>query len=131
MSEGAPVWERDGRDWPNREASRFVEAGGLRWHVQRMGGGPVALLVHGTGAATHSWRDFAPLLARKGFAVVAPDLPGHGFTGTPAAPEGLSLPGMADGLAALLATLGGPARPWPWATRRGRRCWRACAWTAG
>jgi magnesium chelatase accessory protein len=108
MSEGAPVWEREGRDWPNREASRFVEAGGLRWHVQRMGDGPVALLAHGTGAATHSWRDFAPLLARKGFAVVAPDLPGHGFTGMPPVPEGLSLPGMAEGMAALLKALGGP-----------------------
>ena len=36
-----PVWSRDGRDWPNREASRFVEAGGLRWHVQVAGQGPV------------------------------------------------------------------------------------------
>ena len=24
-----PIWERDGRDWPNREASRFVKAAGL------------------------------------------------------------------------------------------------------
>ncbi len=31
----ALVWERDGRAWPHREASRFVQAGGLRWHVQR------------------------------------------------------------------------------------------------
>lgn len=107
--EDSPAWDREGRDWPNREASRFVEAGGLRWHVQRMGGGPVALLVHGTGAATHSWRDFAPLLAGKGFTVVAPDLPGHGFTTLPAAQEGLSLPAMANGLAALLATLGDAA----------------------
>jgi len=43
-------WERDGRDWPNRAFSRFIEAGGLRWHVQVMGQGPVALLLHGTGA---------------------------------------------------------------------------------
>ena len=28
------VWERDGQDWPHRERSRFVEAAGLRWHVQ-------------------------------------------------------------------------------------------------
>jgi magnesium chelatase accessory protein len=27
------IWERDGRDWPNRAFSRFVGAGGLRWHV--------------------------------------------------------------------------------------------------
>jgi magnesium chelatase accessory protein len=97
-------WERDGRDWPHREASRFVHAGGLRWHVQRMGEGPAALLVHGTGAATHSWRGLAPLLARH-FAVIAPDLPGHGFTQTPGR-GGLSLPGMARGLTALLRHLG-------------------------
>ncbi|MFZ4410973.1 MAG: alpha/beta fold hydrolase, partial [Paracraurococcus sp.] len=80
-------------DWPNRPTSRLVAAGGLRWHVQVAGTGPVLLLVHGTGAATHSWRDLLPLLARH-FTVVAPDLPGHGFTERPRA-EGLSLPGMA------------------------------------
>ncbi|NBQ74895.1 MAG: alpha/beta hydrolase, partial [Acetobacteraceae bacterium] len=58
-----PSWEKDGRDWPNRTASRFVEAGGLNWHVQLMGQGPCLLLLHGTAAATHSWRDLAPLLA--------------------------------------------------------------------
>ena len=73
--------ERDGQDWPNRDASRFIFAGGLRWHFQRMGDGlrPTLLLVHGAGAATHSWRALAPLLAEK-FDVVAVDLPGHGFS---------------------------------------------------
>jgi magnesium chelatase accessory protein len=98
-----PAWEREGRDWPNREASRFVTAGGLRWHVQVMGEGPVLLLVHGTAAATHSWRDVMPRLAQH-YRVVAPDLPGHGFTDLPATSR-LSLPGMAGGLAALLQAL--------------------------
>jgi magnesium chelatase accessory protein len=98
-----PDWSREGRDWPNRSASRFVVAGGLRWHVQVMGAGPILLLLHGAGAATHSWRDLAPDLARD-FTVMAPDLPGHGFTDTPP-PSGLSLDGMARGLAALLDTL--------------------------
>ena len=93
-------WEREGRDWPNRDASRFVVAGGLRWHVQVMGQGPLVLMVHGTGASTHSWRDFAPLLARH-FTIVAPDLPGHGFTQAPASGR-LSLPGMAQSLQHLL-----------------------------
>lgn len=101
---GALDWERDGRDWPNRAASRFVEAAGLRWHVQVTGAGPVVLLVHGTGAATHSWRSLLPLLARH-FTVVAPDLPGHGFTAMPHAARGVSLPGMAAGLQALLRAL--------------------------
>jgi magnesium chelatase accessory protein len=99
-----PTWEREGRDWPNRAHSRFVTAGGLRWHVQRMGEGPPLLLVHGTAAATHSWRALAPMLARR-FEVIAPDLPGHGFTSAPP-PRGLTLPGMAAALGELLAVLG-------------------------
>jgi magnesium chelatase accessory protein len=94
------VWQRDGGDWPNRQASRFVTAGGLTWHVQVAGEGPVLLLLHGTAASTHSWRDLLPLLARD-YTVVAPDLPGHGFTASPP-PSRLSLPGMAGLVAALL-----------------------------
>jgi magnesium chelatase accessory protein len=97
-------WERDGRGWPHHEASRFVEAAGLRWHVQQMGAGPVLLLLHGTGASTHSWRALMAPLARH-FSVVAADLPGHGFTATPPR-ERLSLPGMVRELDALLRALG-------------------------
>jgi magnesium chelatase accessory protein len=98
-------WERDGRDWPNREASRFVTACGLRWHVQVMGEGPAVLLIHGTGASTHSFRTLVRLLAPH-CTVVAADLPGHGFTAAPASAAGYSLPGVARGLAALLQELG-------------------------
>jgi magnesium chelatase accessory protein len=99
-----PIWERDGRDWPNREASRFVKAAGLRWHVQIAGKGPVILLVHGTGSSAHSFRDLIPLLAGR-FTVVAPDLPGHGFTDRPPFRE-LSLVGMSKALSGLLQKLG-------------------------
>jgi len=98
-----PSWELDGRDWPNRSSSEFFSAGGLRWHVQRMGRGPVLLLLHGTGAATHSWRDLLPILA-KHFMVIAPDLPGHGFTDAPPS-EWMSLPGMAGLVGSLVETL--------------------------
>ena len=97
-------WRIDGADWPNRAASRFVESGGLRWHVQVMGSGPTVLLAHGTGSATHSWRGLMPLLAAR-FTVVAPDLPGHGFTTAPPG-EQMSLPGMAGALSGLAATMG-------------------------
>lgn len=97
------VWSRDGGDWPNRDASSFVEAAGICWHIQKMGQGPPLLLLHGTGAATHSWRGLLPLLARH-FAVIALDLPGHGFTQSPP-PRRLSLPGMAADIGALLGKL--------------------------
>ena len=100
---GGLEWEQEGRDWPNRASSRFVRAAGLRWHVQEMGAGPKILLLHGTGAATHSWRGLLPLLAQQ-HAVLAPDLPGHGFTEMPLA-ERMSLPGMAGLLGGLLHRL--------------------------
>jgi magnesium chelatase accessory protein len=103
MMADTPRWEIEGRDWPNRTASRFVEAGGLRWHVQQMGAGPTLLMLHGTGAATHSWRAFAPALADR-FTVVAPDLPGHGFTGALPSKR-MSLPGMSAAVHALLRAL--------------------------
>jgi magnesium chelatase accessory protein len=109
MNTAEPLnWEREGRDWPNRSASQFVRAGGLRWHVQIMPRDKkierdVILLVHGTGAATHSWRNLMPMLA-KSHTVVAIDLPGHGFTEAPAA-RGFSLPEMATSLAALLKAM--------------------------
>lgn len=99
-----PDWNTDGSTWPNRHASGFVEAAGLRWHVQTMGTGPVLLLVHGTGAATHSWRDLAPMLAAD-FTVVAVDLPGHGFTSPPPSRR-MALPAMAADLGALVDALG-------------------------
>ena len=96
-------WARDGQSWPNREASRFVEAAGIRWHLQEMGAGPLVLLIHGTGAATHSWRGLAPLLAPH-VRLLAIDLPGHGFTQKP--PQKLyTLPGMAAGVCELLHVL--------------------------
>lgn len=101
---GALDWQRDGRDWPLREHSRFVRSGPLTWHVQRLGEGPAIVLIHGTGASTHSWRGVAPILAER-FTVLNFDLPGHGFT-RGRLPTGLALPGIARALADLLAVEG-------------------------
>ena len=100
-----PDWSREGARWPNRTSSRFVTAANLRWHVQVMGDGPVLLLLHGAGAATHSFRSLAPLLARR-FTVVAPDLPGHGFTDP--ARHARALPAVAAAVGALVAALALP-----------------------
>jgi magnesium chelatase accessory protein len=118
MSSGLQ-WEKDGQHWPHREASHFVQAEGLRWHTQQFGfridttrktpenQQPVALLIHGTGASTHSWRDLVPLL-QPYFKVLAIDLPGHGFTGMPmgeASSHQFTLPGMAQAIGGLLQAL--------------------------
>ncbi|MCU0947550.1 MAG: alpha/beta fold hydrolase [Porphyrobacter sp.] len=96
-------WSREGLLWPHRESSEFVRVGGARWHVQRMGTGAPLLLLHGTGASVHSWRDVMPLLA-KTHEVIALDLPRHAFT-TGHAPDALSLVRMAGEVARLLKTL--------------------------
>ena len=96
-------WARHAARWPWADCSQFVNAGDIRWHVQRMGQGPVMLLLHGTGSGCFSWRALMPVLARQ-FTVVAPDLPGHVFTSR--GPEGaLSLSGMSEGLRALMLQL--------------------------
>lgn len=96
-------WSREGLTWPHREWSRFVEADGLRWHVQLAGDGPTCLLLHGTGLGGFSWAAAAERLAPT-FRLVIPDLPGHAFTSAPPA-EGLGLEAMARGLRALLHQL--------------------------
>jgi magnesium chelatase accessory protein len=104
-------WERDGANWPHRPHSRFVQAAGMNWHVQQfesaLPDAPTVLLLHGTGASTHSWRGLAPLLPPH-FKVLSLDLPGHAFTDMP--PGGsnsqqMSLPGMAKAIGELLASL--------------------------
>mgnify|MGYP001826565391 CR=1 FL=1 len=96
-------WERDGHDWPNAAHSRFVDVGGLRWHVQEFGQGDALLLFHGAGAATHSWRDLAPLLGQRA-RILALDLPGHGFS-SPLESAQLTLPGVAAAVLKLLQEL--------------------------
>lgn len=93
--------------WPNAEASEFVQAGRLSWHVQENysvdGDAPVALLLHGTGASAHSWVPLSEELWRD-FRIIAPDLPGHGYTERPPLSQ-LSLQGMSLLLQALLTKL--------------------------
>jgi magnesium chelatase accessory protein len=83
-----------------------LTVGGVCWRVQRQlpaNGNPDALrllLLHGTGASLHSWQGLMPLLGEQ-FAVLAPDLPGHGRS------SGLSggaptLPAMASAIRTLL-----------------------------
>lgn len=90
-------------NWPHREASRFATVGDQHWHYQRMGRGPGLLLLHGTGSSCHSWAGLMPLLADD-FDVLAVDLPGHGLSSVAPA-SGMSLPGMAESVADLLASL--------------------------
>lgn len=89
-------------DWPNRQYSRIVESEHTAWHCQRAGRGPHVLLLHGTAASTHTWRDMFPQLSAD-YDVLAVDLPGHGFSSR--LPGGaMSLLAITRGLNAFLDT---------------------------
>ncbi|PYI09383.1 soluble epoxide hydrolase [Aspergillus sclerotiicarbonarius CBS 121057] len=47
---------------------------------------PVLLLLHGFPSSSHQYRNIIPLLATK-YRVIAPDLPGFGFTEVPSTPS--------------------------------------------
>jgi magnesium chelatase accessory protein len=97
-----PDWDALRASWPNAASSRFIEAAGVRWHVQVAGTGPAVLLLHGTGGASHSWGDVLPLLSRDR-TVIVPDLPGQGFSS--ALPEPPTVTAMARAVRALCAAL--------------------------
>ena len=97
-------WRRDAPTWPLSENSQFIDVRPHHWHVQRLGSGPVAVLLHGAGGATQSFRHLAPLLAQD-FDVLMMDFPGQGFTrlGTR---QRSGLPETSADIAALLSAFG-------------------------
>lgn len=90
-------------DWPMRETSRIIRCRPHEWHVQVMGEGPDVLLLHGAGASAHSFHRLMPHL--PGCRLIAPDLPGQGFTRAGGLLR-LGLDEMADDLTALCTDQG-------------------------
>ena len=80
-----------------------VQAGGLSWNVVEAGQGPIVLLIHGTGASVHSWRDVIPHLSDTHH-VIAIDLPGHGGSSHRSSKD-LSLEGMGSGVVAVMTAM--------------------------
>ena len=64
---------------------RFADADGVRVFFREAGdaGLPLLLLLHGFPSSSHQFRELIPLLADR-FHIIAPDLPGFGFTEVPA-----------------------------------------------
>lgn len=65
---------------------KHIEADGVRVFYREAGdpSAPVMLLLHGFPSSSHMFRDLIPLLAAN-YRVIAPDLPGFGFTEVPEA----------------------------------------------
>ena len=84
-----------------------VETGGLEIAYERVGAGPLLVLVHGAAEDGRTWQRQLAVLADE-FTVVAWDEPGAGRSCD--LPEGMTLAAFADGLAALVESLQlGPA----------------------
>jgi pimeloyl-ACP methyl ester carboxylesterase len=66
--------------------SRTVQVDGIRVHYLASGpaDGPPVVLVHGLGSRAEDWRNLSPYLAKAGFRVYVPDLPGYGRSEKPA-----------------------------------------------
>jgi pimeloyl-ACP methyl ester carboxylesterase len=63
---------------------RTTEADGVKVFYREAGAidAPTVLLLHGFPASSHMYRNLIPALADR-YHVVAPDLPGFGFSGAP------------------------------------------------
>ena len=93
------------KDWPNQSFSREIKTEDLSWHVQVGGNAPKhILLLHGTGSSAHTWGLIFTELTRN-YTVIAPDLPGHGFT-TSVTRKSFSLDELATQLTKLRESLG-------------------------
>jgi pimeloyl-ACP methyl ester carboxylesterase len=66
--------------------SHSITVGGHRVHYLAEGpsAGPVVVLVHGLGGRAEDWASLAPWLAKAGYHVYMPDLPGYGRSEEPA-----------------------------------------------
>jgi pimeloyl-ACP methyl ester carboxylesterase len=74
------------REWFSGVQSSSVQVAGHRVHylVEGPGGGPAVVLVHGLGGSAEEWHNLAHHLAKAGFRVYLPDLPGFGRSEKPA-----------------------------------------------
>src|SRR6185369_5766928 len=70
----------------NPEYSWFTRVNGVRVHYQEAGDehAPPIILIHGFISSNLIWSHVLLRLARKGFRVIAPDLPGYGYSDKPA-----------------------------------------------
>jgi pimeloyl-ACP methyl ester carboxylesterase len=87
---------------------RFAEIAGRRIFYREAGpqGAPVVVLLHGTPASSHQYRNLIPALADR-YRVIAPDYPGFGHSDVPSVDEfSYTFDNLADHVDALLDHLG-------------------------
>jgi pimeloyl-ACP methyl ester carboxylesterase len=103
------------QEWRTGVESHAATVAGYRVHYLAEGpaGGPPVVLVHGLGGQAEDWLNLAPWLARAGYRVYLPDLPGYGRSEKPAEfsysvpDEAAVVVGFFDALGLKQADLGG------------------------
>ncbi len=82
---GDVEWEENREAVFHADYSRFIEVDGVRVHYQEVGEAkaPPMILIHGFAASNLVWSKVFLELAAAGFRVIAPDLPGYGYSGKP------------------------------------------------
>jgi pimeloyl-ACP methyl ester carboxylesterase len=89
--------------------SEFVQANGLRFHVETCGDPQsprLALCLHGFPELGYSWRHQLPVLADLGFRVWAPDLRGYGKTDRPPHMNDYAIEALIEDVAQLIDASG-------------------------
>jgi len=79
-------WEQNRELVFHADFSRFMEVDGVRLHYQEAGDpqAPPMILIHGFAASNLVWSKVFLEFAESGYRVIAPDLPGYGYSGKPA-----------------------------------------------
>src|SRR5882724_2847340 len=82
---GDVEWEKNREAVFHADYSRFTHVDGVRVHYQEVGEAtaPPMILIHGFAASNLVWSKVFLELAEAGFRVIAPDLPGYGYSDKP------------------------------------------------
>ena len=78
-------WEKHRAVVFHSDYSRFMEVDGVRLHYQEAGdaSAPPMILIHGFAASNLVWSKVFLEFAAAGYRVIAPDLPGYGYSAKP------------------------------------------------
>jgi pimeloyl-ACP methyl ester carboxylesterase len=92
-------------------STRRYEANGLSFEVDEAGEGEdVAILLHGFPESRFSWRHQIPLLAERGWRVIAPDLRGYGGSSRPLGKAAYRIDALVEDVAGLFEAAGARRR---------------------
>ena len=82
----------------------YIDVNGFDYYYQVQGSGPPLFLLHGFSGSSANWLETINSFSDR-FQVVLIDLPGHGRTGSPSAPERYSMENVSRDLVAIFDAL--------------------------